>query len=89
MEEGLIMSISRYFQVEMHPFSFHLPKVADFLPRFGAGRSRRSRIDQGYLPESLQRDLGLIDGRCARGGSGHGYKEAWSSDGLMHPPRSL
>jgi hypothetical protein len=78
------MSISFRLHGERRAFPFRLPRLPAALPLFRPGVRRNNRIDLEHLPESLQRDLGLIDGRAVCG-----CRHAWGAAILTFPPRGL
>ena len=83
------MSFYSSFQTESRPLPLALSGISSLLRFFRRREGRSNRLDRDHLPDSLQRDLGLVDGRGIPGGCNALPGEVGHAASLMHLPRGL
>jgi hypothetical protein len=87
MEVGQIMSISFVLQAQRRRSALSPSLLQKLVAVFCAGRRRNNRIDPDHMPDDLQRDIGLLDGRRRNGDTSR--DSAWRAAMLTYPPRAL
>jgi hypothetical protein len=87
MEVGHIMSISFVSQEQRRRSAVSPSLLQKLVAVFGAGRRSNNRIYVEHMPDDLQRDIGLLDGRRRNGDTSR--DSAWRATMLTYPPRAL
>ena len=83
------MSFYSSFQTESRPLPLALYGISTIQRFFRRGGGRSNTRDSDQFPDSLQRDLGLVDGRGIPGGCNALPGEVGHAASLMHLPRGL